>query len=292
MNYFKTISLLAFLLAANSQAFAQQKEIALPPVKVDSAYDPRIKQSYEIIDDIKSRNVPNRFKAEVRAGLLQTFANSPGSIKLNQYKSLSFIGLDTVTNYYKNWGLELRGYYARNLLFEVESGSPNAEAYQTVLEGGFRYTFVLDETQIDDYVAVKLLYHSTNNNFLMSCSSEEENCSHDLIYMKSYSGIVGGLERSIAVTPKIGIVASLDLNFIQDTKADTNIEYLKDGIGFTVRGQMTYRVDWFGIASRFGGSYWQGGMVNRLSPGAQQDNGRTSHVQTFRAMSLSWIMHY
>jgi hypothetical protein len=146
-------------------------------------------------------------------------------------------------------------------------------------DGGLRYRFILDNTQIEDAVAVKLLYSQTTNNFKIKNLNE--------LYMKSYTGVILGVERSIPVTPKIGILASLDVNFIQDTKSDSTADFVKSGVGFSMRGAAHYKVNWFGIISKIGGAYWQGGMVNRLSPGSQNDFSKTSHVQTFRAVSLS-----
>ncbi len=267
--------------------------LASPSSKIDSTYDPRIRQSYDIIDEIKSQNVPDHFKIEFRSGLMQVFANSAGSVELNKLKSLPFVGLETVTRIDEHWGIEARGYYAKNMVF---APTGNRDRYQTIFDVGVRYRFILDQTQIDDAVILKILYHSLQNNFLLRNSSGEEvtetSDGRTGVYMKAYTGYIAGLERSIPITPKIGINAGLDLNFIQDAKSDSTTEYLKTGIGFQVRGQMTYRLDWFGMASRIGAAYWQGGMVNRFSPGAQADIEKTSHVQTFRAVSMSWIMHY
>lgn len=293
------IMLTLSLLVTSSQAYGQSNakpaekatqdlsgdKLELPTLKIESAVDPRITQSYEIIDDIKSRNPPDNFRAEVRSGLLQVFTNSPDSVELNRLKTLPFIAIESTVQATDNIGLEIRGYYARNFLFPTTPGSPNkSNAYQMSYDAGIKYRFILDATQIDDNVSLKLLYHNTTNNFILA--------NQNTIFMKSYQGVVAGVERSIPVTPKIGILASLDLNFISQAKSDSNEEFINQGIGFQMRGNCYYRTDWFGVASRIGAAYWQGGFVNRFTPGSQSNTGRTSHVQTFRAVSLSYVMHY
>lgn len=278
-----------YSLNANSEDVKSSKNetqtLDLPTMKIESATDPRIKQAYQIIDDIKKRNPPDNFKIEVRSGLLQIFANSTDSIDLNRYKSLHFMGIDASAMFSEKWGLEARTYYAKNYLFPTESGSPNGpNAYLATTEGGLRYRMILDAAQIDDYVVLRLLYHSQVNNFKLRETTG--------VFVKSYSGIVAGIERSIPVTPKIGILANLDLNMIQSAKTDSDAEIVSTGVGFQMRGSMYYEVNWLGTVSRLGAAYWQGGLVNRFSPASQQNTGKTSHVQTFRAVSMSLAMFY
>lgn len=248
--------------------------------KIEQSLDPRIRQAWEIIDEIKATNPKDNVKIELRSGLLQVFSNNTDSVELNRLSTIPFIGAESYIKIIRNLGAEARFVYAQNAVFPTSPGSPNKEdAFQMTTEGGLRQRFILDDTQIEDAVAIKLLYSQTSNNFKIRDVNE--------IFMKSYTGVIFGIERSIPVTPKIGILASLDVNFIQDTDSDSRVEYLKTGIGFSMRGAAHYKVDWFGLISKIGGAYWQGGMVNRLAPGAQSDAGKTSHVQTYRAVSLS-----
>lgn len=274
------IFILVFALS-QSEARAQSEDV-----------DPRIKEAYQIIDAIKDTNPPDAFRIEYRQGLMQVFSNSIDAVELNRLKSIPFIGIETVTRISNDLGLEARGYYARNFLFEHEASSPNKDdAFQYSYDAGPRYRFILDPTQIDDYVAIKLLYHNTTNNFKLADSR--------YVFMKQYNGIVLGVERSIPVTTKIGILASLDLNYITRATTDSTAELETTGIGFMMRGAAHYRVNWFGLTSRIGGAYWQGGFVNRFSPSASSTTdadsdayGKTSHVQTFRAVSVSYTVHF
>ena len=259
-------------------------QMQLPPVKVD--VDPRLQESYDIIDEIKKQNPPDIERIEFRSGLLQLFSNSPDGIELNELKTLPFWGLESVTHFSKAWGIEVRGYYAANVVFPVPADSPNGtSAYQLSYDGGISYRVVLDATRAQNYVAIKALYHSTENNFKIKSGSNS-------IFMKSYRGFSFGVERSIPVTPKIEINGDLDTVFINEAKSDSTEEFVQTGIGFHVRGSCSYRVDWFGDYSRIAAAYWQGGFVNRFSPGSQDTTGRTSHVQTFRAVSLSMVMNF
>jgi hypothetical protein len=277
--------MILFLVCHPLASFAEDSQpMTLPEQKIDST-DVRIKESYQIIDDIKAQNPPDAFRIEYRQGLMQVFSNSQDSIELNRLKSIPFFGLETTTKLYENIGFDARGYYAKNFLFETGEFSPNkADAVQYNYDLGFRYRFVLDATQIDDYVAVKLLYTRTVNNFNLIDTAQ--------IYMKEYTGIAACLERNIPVTPKIDILASLDLNYILNAESDTTGTYEQTGIGFMMRGAAHYRVDWFGLNSRIGGAYWQGGAVNKLTDETRVSAGRSSHVQTFRAVSASYVINF
>lgn len=277
--------LLWTLLIGPSLALAQNaspptQRMPLPEQKIEKSLDPRIKTAWEIIDEVKAANPPDTFKVELRSGLLQIFSNNTDSIELNRLSTIPFVGAEGVLKIWENVAFETRFTHAQNLIFETSPGSPNkSDAYQMSVDAGLRYRFILDATQIEDYVALKALYSQTTNNFKLRNLNE--------LYMKSYTGGILGVERSIPVTPRIGILASLDLNLIQDTKSDTNADFVKTGVGFSMRGAAHYKVNWFGVISKIGGAYWQGGIVNRLAPSSQSDFGKTSHVQTFRAVSLS-----
>lgn len=264
------------------QADAGSQKMNLPNQPIKSALDPRIQTAWDIIDEVKASNPRDNFKIEFRSGLLQIFSNNTDAIELNRLSTVPFVGGDAILKLYHNLAAEGRVTYAQNLIFPTTPGSSNKEdAYQMMTDGGLRYRFILDETQIEDFVAIRALYSQTQNNFKIRNANE--------LYMKSYTGMILGVERSIPVTPRIGIVASLDVNFIQDTKSDSNADFVKSGVGFAMRGAAHYKVDWFGLISKIGGAYWQGGMVNRLSPNSQSDFAKVSHVQTFRAVSLSFM---
>jgi hypothetical protein len=284
LQHWKTI--LTFVLlpfcsfGQNLKNASESQKMNLPKQTIEPSLDPRLQQAWDIIDEIKSTNPKDNVKVELRSGLLQVFANNTDAIDLNRLSTIPFVGAESYVKIYNDLGAEARFIYAQNFLFPTSPGSPNKEdAFQMTTDGGLRYRFILDNTQIEDAVAVKLLYSQTTNNFKIKNLNE--------LYMKSYTGVILGVERSIPVTPKIGILASLDVNFIQDTKSDSTADFVKSGVGFSMRGAAHYKVNWFGIISKIGGAYWQGGMVNRLSPGSQNDFSKTSHVQTFRAVSLS-----
>jgi hypothetical protein len=82
-------------------------------------------------------------------------------------------------------------YYTQNILFGGKTIN-GSNTYQYGLDGGLRYLFFLDATEREDYIALKLMYHTTKNNFVLS--------SPNNVFMKSYRGVFVSFERSLPVT--------------------------------------------------------------------------------------------
>lgn len=239
-------------------------------------------QAIAIIDRTKKANPRYRSAISMRSGLMQLVINTPDDIALNTDKTLPFIGVEAILPLMRDISIEARYVYAQNILYAAPASSPNKDsANQTALDAGLRYTFIPDATQPGNYFATHLLYHQTTNNFKQSSPDA-------LLYINTYTGVIWGVEKGFSVTPKIGLNASLDVLNIMDAQTKSSLLYEKTGIGFQVRGETYYLVDWFGHHGRLGAAFWQTGFSNKLAASSVDGLNKNTQFQSYRAVSASY----
>ncbi len=258
------------------------------------ADDLNMEKAKLIIDKVRKEQAPSRGNIYFRFGLLQLDTNTADAVNLNEDGILPFTSIEGSAHVYENFGFEGKYSIAQNILYPSTDPDVNGtSANQQMLEYGFRYKWVIDETRTENYFSFKILGHTVQNNFEVFNPDDSTDDTKSRVYMKSYQAMIFGVERSFYVTPAISLIAGLDMMGIVDAQSDTAQEYEKQGLGFQVRGEVYYRVDWFGVPSRIGGLYWQGGYTNKFKDVDDTDSslenlGKSRHVQSFRALSVSY----
>lgn len=232
------------------------------------------------IDEITSKNPSSNKKITARTGLIQVVSNIKG-IQLNANNTLLALALESQWALHKNWGLEVRGLFAQNSLFPPTTTMNSSDKSMLSFDIGGRYVWEFDPTRKGNYFAIKFLYHNTTNNFELEDSDEE-------MLMNSYTGIMGGIERSIPITKDIAVEASLDGVILINSKHKSSLSTEKNGFGLQVRGEMFYILGWLTKKDRFGISYWQSAFNNEFIDSSKEDKARKSFVQTFRMISFSY----
>ncbi len=187
------------------------------------------------------------------------------------------IGGEAVSNLWGNLGLELRGIYAQNVVPETTSIN-KADAYISWLDFGPRYTFYFDSTRLDDYLAVKILYHQSDSNFKLIDTQ-------DKIFITHYKGLSFAVERSIPITRKLGVLASFDLLQIFSAQTPSRLKVVQYGYGFEIQGEIYYQMEIFSRVMRMGVSYWQQGNENNLEN--KDLVARNSQFQLARSIFLN-----
>ena len=247
-----------------------------------------------IVESIIEDQSPNNIKYTFRSGLFQLTQNSTDAVNLNEPGYLPFFGFEGFVNIIDNFGLEARFQYAQNFLLPSSTPERNGTgAYQMVYDLGARYTWILDPTRTENHFVFKFMFHSYSNNFEVFDSDDETN--KGVIYVESYRALLGGIERSFYVTPIITVIASLDGLLITNLSSDSVLQVDQQGLGFQIRGEAFLDLSVVGVPGRLGGAYWQGAYTNQFKDVNDSDidaetTGKASHVQAFRAVSVSYSL--
>ncbi|MCC6277062.1 MAG: hypothetical protein IT289_04005 [Oligoflexia bacterium] len=233
-----------------------------------------------IIDEIKEQNPPRNFKLKAKAGLVQMIVNTDDPIKLGLGSNLPAIGFEGVANVFGNFGLEARSIFAMNLV--PDPTSPNtASSYIYWLDIGPRYTLYMDSTKLDNNLAFKVLFHHNQSNFQITDPVNR-------LYVTKYSGASFGIERSIPITRKLGVVGEFDLVQIFSTSTPSTIAVKQYGYGFEIQGEIYYQMELFGKPWRVGVSYWQQGHESEVD--AKDNFRRNSQFQVARALFINLVL--
>lgn len=287
MNAKTLITTLLICGVSSSVAFAAPEEKKPEPVRNVSA-------AQALIDEIKAKHPPENGSFNFRLGVTQIETNTTNAINLNEEGVLPILGIEGRVDLIENLGLEIRGYYASNSLYASSTPEVNGTgAYEYSYDVGVRYTFILDETEVQNYFGFKVMSHTVHNNFEIINPDDLTDDSKQYIHMSDYQALSLGIERSFQITPDISLLASLDMMSILNSKSETAQNFESNGLAFQVRGEVFYRVDLFGIPGRVGGMYWQGAYTNKITDvddlnAENQNLGRSSHVQSFRTISFSY----
>ncbi len=239
---------------------------------------------YNLIDEIKVQNPPHHYSFQARLGLMQISSNSVDDpVKLGLGSNLPAVGINGSSNFLGNFGLEGRLIYAQNLVSDPDSVNKSSAAIYW-FDFGPRYTFYLDSTRLDNNITLKVLYHVNDSTFKLT--------SNDLMFVTHYFGVSGSVERSIPITRKLGVVASLDLLQILSATSPSNKVLSPSGYGFEVHGEIYYLMELFQHPTRVGFSYWQQGNNNDFGDSAKGFFAKNSYFQLARALFLNATVLY
>lgn len=277
------MKLLILLVFLSLEVFAQTTPMASPSQTLSPSREfPKSKwpEVYSIIDGIKVQNPPQNLKIRAKSGLVQIASNTPAQIDDSGFPSVGLeVGIDVIGNF----GIEAKYLYAQNLMTPSERNG--TDTYITWLDIGPTYTIFFDSTRLDDYLAIKLYYHSNDANIVRSDSENPAT-----FFINHYAGFSPSIERSIPITPKLGVIASFDL--LQIT--DVSDPYLarSSGYGFQIQGELYYRMSFLSKPMRLGLSYWQQGNDTEFNGEAKQTTGHNSYFQLARALFINASFAY
>ncbi len=231
-------------------------------------------ESKAILREIQKENSLQRGNVDIRMGLLQISTNKPADpLKLNSRNEMPFLEFSYDGTLVKRWGISASLQHAQNTL---GNGTYNTtSAYQQTYQLGFNYKRVLDETMSKNYILLKAQYYGMSNNFVLGNPQD--------FYIKSESGILLGIERSLPVTELFDIRGGFDFVYITAVDTESTLEYRNKGHGLQLRAEAFYNRS---KASRFGLGYNISAFFNKFEdPGFQ---ARDRHTQTYKALYLSY----
>jgi hypothetical protein len=240
-----------------------------------------------IVDEIRNESAPKNFKVALKTGLVQIQTNAQDSIRLGQGNSVLAGGVLINYEFASSWSIEANYLYGMNA-FAV-AGSPNtSDASISWLDAGFRYLVSLDSLKLDNYIAFKALYHQ--NDSKMQLVSDGTVATP--VFMTHYMGAALGVERSIPLSRRFGLLAYF--NFIEILQATTpaTIAVSQNGYGFEVSGELYYQFQLFRKTSRAGLSYWQQGNQNDFTTSGKATTGSNGYTQTAQALFTNLSLHY
>lgn len=231
-------------------------------------------ESKAILKDIQKDNFYKKGAFDVRTGLLQISANKPNDpLKLNGRGEIPFFEVVYERQVRKRWGIVGNFLHAQNF---TGTGTLNGtSAYQQMYQLGVQYKMILDETMIKNYTTFRLQYYGMNNNFNLSNAQD--------FYLKSESGILLGVERSIPATELFDIRGSFDFVYIMDAKTTSILDYQSHGNGLQLRADVFYNM---AKTSRWGLGYSISAFFNKYSDSGFE--ARDRHTQTYKALYVDY----
>jgi hypothetical protein len=231
-------------------------------------------ESKAILGEIEKENYFKKGSFDVRTGLLQVSANRPSDpIKLNGKGEMPFLELVYERQIKNRWGFAGSFLHAQNALGGGTLN--NTSAAQQSYQVGAQYKLILDETIIKNYVTFKLQYYGMSNNFKLANTQD--------FFLKSETGILLGVERSIPATETFDIRGSFDFVYITDAKTESILEYKAQGNGLQMRADGFYN---FSKTSRLGLGYGVSAFFNKYTDSVFV--GRDRHTQTYKALYLDY----
>lgn len=244
-----------------------------------------IAQTNAYIQNIIDNDPGSKRWFNFRSGAIQIINNSEGP-EFSSNNVLPLVGVEWSWRLFNNISFDGRVNQAINV--SPTSDLNGTSAYQRSTDFGLKYSFILDKTRPTNFLAFKINLHNTENNFILSDPTNQ-------FYLGSYKGYGLVVEKGVPITHKISLLASLDLiSFTETTTApdvDTAYEYKENGFGFTVRGEVFYKIKVFGINSSLGLAYWQSGYVNEfldVTGGGRELTNKKNNIQTYRMISGSF----
>lgn len=231
-------------------------------------------ESKAILQEIQKENFYKKGSFDIRTGLLQVSANKPADpLKLNSRNEMPFVEIAYDRQLHKLWGLSISFLHAQNAL---GSGTLNTtSAYQQSYQLGAHYKKILDETMIKNYLMFKIQYYGMANNFKLGNPQD--------FYIKSESGLLLGVERSLPATELFDIRGSFDFIYITDVTTESILDYRKTGNGLQLRADAFYN---HSKVTRYGLGYGISAFFNKYSdPGFE---ARDRHTQTYKALYFSY----
>lgn len=231
-------------------------------------------ESKAILKDIQKENFYKKGAFDIRTGLLQVSANKPSDpLKLNSRDEMPFFELVFERQFHKRWGVVASFLHAQNVL---GTGTFNTtSAFQQMYQLGFQNKIILDETMIKNYTTFKIQYYGMNNNFKLQNPQD--------FYIKSESGLLLGVERSIPATELFDIRGSFDFVYITSVDTESILDYKPHGNGLQLRADLFYN---HSKTSRFGFGYGISAFFNKYTdPGFE---ARDRHTQTYKALYLDY----
>lgn len=244
-------------------------------------------EAQNILDQIKLQNKYRNGYVSLFVGAMQIATpQSEDPLMLNSESIVPVVGAEGDLRIWNEWGFTFKISHAQNMLGPTSTNElhPNGtSAYQQMLEACLRYKFILDETNVKNFVLVKLGNYSMSNNFELFSTNLPEKPNG---YMKAINAVQLGVERSIPATPQFDIKGGLDVFYVYSSDSDTTTPFKKTGSGFQFKGEVHYNFKMFGVPAKWGGGYTLGVFYNRLaSAQAESDTGHTSLVQSYRTLS-------
>lgn len=231
-------------------------------------------ESKAILKEIQQENRLQKGNVDIRTGLFQVSANKPADpLKLNSRNEMPFIEFSYDHRIYNRWGLSFSFLHAQNAL---GNGTYNTtSAYLQAYQLGFHYKRVLDETMSKNYVLLKAQYYGMANNFKLGNVQD--------FFIKSESGILLGVERSLPVTELFDIRGAFDFVYIMAVDTESILEHRSQGNGLQLKAEVFYN---YSKSSRLGLGYNISAFFNKYEdPGFQ---ARDRHTQTYKAFYLSY----
>lgn len=231
-------------------------------------------ESKAILKDIQKENFFKKGSFDFRTGLLQVSANKPNDpLKLNSRNELPFLEIGYTQQLYKNWGLTASFMHSQNMLGTgtLNGTSASLQSYQV----GAHYRIILDETMIKNYVLFKFQYYGMSNNFKLGNAQD--------FFLKSETGFLLGVERSLPATELFDIRGAFDFLYITAADTESILDYREHGNGLQLRADIFYN---YSKVSRWGLGYSISAFFNKYSdPGFE---ARDRHTQTYKALYLSY----
>lgn len=273
--------LIIALVFSTTTTFAKKKR-KRPSAPADSSVNRPLsegqwKEVHQIIDEIKVQTYQTNYKLAARVGFTQISTNTQDTVNLGP--SLASLGVDFTANITDAFGLELSALHSQNGLPAADSVN-GFGSYIFTLDIGPTYTIHFDATQLDDYLSLRLLYHYNTSNITLEDPS-------DLIFMTGYTGIAPGIERSIPLTRKLGLLAKFNLLQILSAQTTSQLGYIQTGYGFLVAGEAYYKLVLFDLPLRIGLIYQQQGYENEFDIDVKEQKGKNSYFQLSRSLFVS-----
>lgn len=259
----KALALISLSLFLSINAFAQ----------IETTLE-NFTESKAILEEIEKENYFKKGAFDIRTGLLQVSANKPADpLKLNSKNEMPFFEVAYERQIKNRWGIAGSLLHAQNAL---GTGTINGtSAFQQVYQLGAIYKMILDETMIKNYITFKMQYYSMNNNFKLENNQD--------FYLKSETGILLGVERSVPATELFDVRGSFDFIYVMDAKTESILTYKKTGNGLQIRADAFYN---FSKISRLGLGYSISAFFNKYTDADFE--ARDRHTQTYKGFYLDY----
>jgi hypothetical protein len=233
-------------------------------------------ESKAILGEIEKENYFKKGSFDIRAGLLQLSANQPADpVKLNSRNEMPFVEFVFERQIKNRWGVAGSFLHAQNALGDGAVNSTSV--YQRSYQLGVQYKVILDETIIKNYITIKLQYYGMSNNLTFSDTTQD-------FYLKSESGFLVGVERSIPATELFDIRGGFDFIYITKSLTDSTAAlYDHHGNGLQMRADGFYN---FSKVSRIGLGYSISAFFNKYT--LADFEARDRHTQTYKALYLDY----
>lgn len=187
-----------------------------------------------ILDDIKIQNPPRSHRLIFKVGLIQLIPNTADAVVLAG-SQLDFSGGHLHHQPLGQHRPQDFGRIAVQNIFPNGTSPNDSTAFTYWVDLGPRYTFYLDDTKLDNNLALKLLFHDNGSNFRLLADTS----SNKYTFVTHYQSFAFSVERSLPVTRKLGVLASFDLQMITQASSPGSQHLLPVGYGFEIQGEIS-----------------------------------------------------